>query len=120
MLGDTFDLPLSGGTVTLNLINQDSYSSEYLFRNATNEYRVRIRHSTMAVTALKPYARDRHNLEVVRTTFATDTTPEYEFKFYFVIEHKPNDTSVDVPDAIADKMIASTNALLVALLGWES
>jgi hypothetical protein len=119
MLGDTFVLPQVGGDITLKKINQDSYSSEYLFRDATTQYRARIRHTKTNPTSVRP-AYDRHNVEVVQTVFAAGDVPEYERKFYFVLELKPGDTSVALADAVADKVIASSNALLVALVGWES
>jgi thioredoxin reductase len=56
----------------------------------------------------------------VQTIFAAGDVAEYERKFYFVLELKPGDTSVALADAMADKVIASSNALLVALVGWES
>jgi hypothetical protein len=39
---------------------------------------------------------------------------------YFVIEHKPSDSAVALYDALADKVIASSNALLTGLLNRES
>jgi len=119
MLGDTFVLPQVGGDITLKKINQDGYSSEYLFRDATTQYRVRVRHTKTNATSVRP-SYDRHNVEVVQTIFAAGDVAEYERKFYFVFEHKPGDTSVALGDAVADKVIASANALLVALVGWES
>lgn len=119
MIGDTFVLPQAGGDITLKKINQDEYSSEYMFRDSTSQYVVRIRHSkTKAVNGVP--SKDRHNLEVVQTIFAAGEVAEYERKFYFVIEHKPGDTSVALYDAVADKAILSTNLLLTQLLGWES
>jgi hypothetical protein len=119
MLGNTLVLPQSGGNITLLKINQDSYSSEYLFRDATAQYRARIRHTKTAAKNGRP-AYDRHNFEVVQTVFASGTVAEYERKFYFVIEHLPSDTSVLLADAVSDLSIASTNAFLVSLLAWES
>lgn len=119
MLGNTLVLPMTGGDVTCVKINQDNYSSEYLFRNSTSQVRCRIRHSTTKATANRP-AYDRHNFEVLQTVFAAGDVAEYERKFYFVIEHKPGDTSVVVADSVADLAIASSNAFLVSLMGWES
>jgi len=119
MLGDTLVLPQTGGDITLKKINQDGYSSEYLFRDATGQYRARIRHTKTAASGSRP-SYDRHNLEVVQTIFADGDVAEYERKFYFVIEHKPGDTSVALVDAVADKVILSSNALVTALLSWES
>jgi hypothetical protein len=119
MLGNTLVLPLSTGNVTLVKINQDSYSSEYLFRDSTHSVRARIRHSKVAATALKP-TYDRHNFEVLEVVFTAGAVAEYERKFYFVHEHLPGDTSVVLADGIADLAIATSNAFLVSLLGWES
>lgn len=119
MLGDTLVLPLSSGDVTLVKVNQDNYSSEYLFRNSASQYRARVRHSVTAAKNGRP-AYDRHNFEVVQTVFASGEVAEYERKFYFVIEQLPSDTSVEIGDAIADLSIATSNAFLSSLLGWES
>lgn len=119
MLGNTLVLPQAGGDITLVKINQDQYSSEYLFRNAASQYRARIRHTKTAAKADKP-AYDRHNFEVVQTIFAAGEVAEYERKFYFVLEHLPQDTSVALADAVADLAILTANAFLVSLIGWES
>lgn len=114
MLGDTLVLPQSGGDITLKKINQDTYSSEYRFTDATSRYNAKIRHSKVG------NGQDRHNMEVVQTIFALGDVAEYERKFYFVYEHKPGDTSVALVDAVADKVILSSNALMVGMVGWES
>lgn len=119
MLGNTLVLPQVGGNITLTKINQDGYSSEYLFRNSTSQYRARIRHTKTTATATRP-SYDRHNFEVVQTIFAAGDVAEYERKFYFVLEHLPNDTSIALADAAANLAIASSDAFLVSLLGWES
>jgi hypothetical protein len=48
--------------------------------------------------------------------------PEFDRKFYWVIENKPDDltSSVANVDAMADKAIASSNAFLTQLVNWES
>jgi hypothetical protein len=119
MLGNTLVLPVTGGDITMVKINQDEYSSEYFFRNATHSYRARIRHSSVKANGTVS-AKERHNFEVVQTIFAAGEVAEYERKFYFVMEHKASDTSVAVADAVADLAIASSNAFLVSLVGWES
>lgn len=120
MLGNTIVLPQAGGDITLKLVNQDAYSSEYLFRDGTSQYRVRIRHTKTSATTARPQSYDRHNFEAVQTIFAAGDVAEYERKFYFVLEHLPSDTSVALADAVCDKAILTANALLVSLLGWES
>jgi len=120
MLGNTLTLPQAGGDKVLIKINQDGYSSEYLLRETLGEYRARIRHTKVGANAQHDYVADRHNFEVVQTIFAAGDVPEYERKFYFVIETKPGDVATALADAVADLMILSTNAFLVSLNGWES
>lgn len=120
MLGNTLTLPLAGGDKVLVKISEQNYSSEYLLRNTLDEYRARIRHTKVGPTTQRPYEADRHNFEVVHTTFQAGDVPQYERKFYFVIETKPGDTATVLADGVADLMIATSNAFLVSLNGWES
>lgn len=119
MFGNTFVLPHADGNITCIKINQDQYSSEYLARTATEEVRVRIRHSTTKSSPTRAKY-DRHNVEVVTRVFATDVAPEYERKVYIVIEQLPNDLDVKQADALSDWLIASANANVTSLLQWES
>lgn len=118
MLGNTLVIN-DGSARTLVKINQDNYASEYLLRTSLAEYLARVRHTQTSAKNGSP-AYDRHNFEVVKTTFATDTAAEYYQKFYFVWEHLPSDGDVTLADAVCDLAIASTNAFLVSLSGWES
>jgi hypothetical protein len=119
MLGNTLVLPQVGGDITLVKINQDAYSSEYMFKNSTSEYRARIRHNKTSASNGRP-SYDRHNFEVVQTIFAAGDVAEYQRKFYFVWEVLPSETSKDLADAVADLAIASSGAFLTSMLGWES
>lgn len=117
----TLVLPQSGGNITLNKINQDGYTSEYLYRSATEEYRAKIRHSKVnRGTKLAPSWYDRHNVEVTQTVYAAGAVPEYYRKGYFVMEQLPGDTNVILMDAICDWGIATTNENLTDLLEWQS
>lgn len=120
MLGNTLTLPQAGGDKVLVKVREQDYSSEYLLRTSVDEYRAKIRHTKVAPSTQRPYEADRHNFEVVQTVFADGTLPQFERKFYFVIETKPGDTATALADAVADLMIASTNAFLGSLNGWES
>lgn len=120
MFGDTIVLPLSSGNVTLTKVNSgENYSGEYRFGNATDQYRVMVRHSKAKALA-DGLARDRHNLEILHTIFATSTVPEIVRKTYQVIEVAANDPSIILADGLADWLIASSNANLLKLVNWES
>lgn len=116
---DPMLITIAGNAKNLNKINQDGYGSEYLLRETLQEIRAKVRHSTTKPDA-NGVAYDRHNFEVTITVFATDTVPEYHDKFYFVMERKASQTDVDMPDAVADLMIASTDAFLVKLNTWQT
>lgn len=116
MLGNT----LVVGSYTLVRINAgDPYASEYRFGDADHEVRARIRHTKTNATATRP-SYDRHNFEIVETVYAAAGVPEFTRKFYFVKENLPQDTSIVNDDAVADLMIASSNAFLNSLVAWES
>lgn len=112
MFGDTVTLPLSGGSIVLKKINQDSYTAEYLLKEATREHTLKIRHSKTNA------GMERHNVEVVRTTYAAGEVPEYTQKAYVVLENIPSDTTVELADGLADFLIVAGN--LAKLVGWES
>jgi hypothetical protein len=117
MLGMTLAVPLATGTVTCNRIKDDGYGAEYLYKGTLSEVRVKTRHST---TVKSGVTYDRHNMEIVETVYATDTEAEFIRKAYFVIDQLPNDNDVEVPDAMADMIIDTSNALLTELYGWQS
>lgn len=119
MLGSTLVLPLSSGNVTLNRVRDDGYSAEYFARGTGCEYRFYVRHSRTNATAGKP-SYDRHNIEIVKTVYASGDTPQYEIKAYTVLQQLPETVDVEIADALADMQIATSNALITELLNWQS
>lgn len=117
MLGSTIGLTIGGASKTLTLINTDNYASEYYLREATQEFRMKVRHSKASG---KNGDQDRHNVELVRKVFATATTPEYVEKTYSVRQADPGRTTVDLAAAIDAWETASTNAMLTKMENWES
>lgn len=121
MLGDslTFTIGGSGGTAkALKKINQDKYSSEYLLRSATDEFRARVRHSASAKPG-KP-VNDHHNVELTHTVFATATEPEKVRKAFLTMVVQVGDDpalTIDVAEALVYFLSGANLALLA---GWES
>lgn len=115
MFGDSIALTVDTVAKTMNKINQDNYSAEYLLRETLVEYRLRVRHTKTNPKNGVTY--DRHNVEFVVTTFATDTVAEFTRKSYFVIEQLPSDQDDGTMQALADWVDATS---LGKLLGWES
>jgi hypothetical protein len=119
MIGDTITVTYNGVANTLDKINQDNYTSEYLKRTATEELRVRIRHSNESVVAGKP-AYERHQVDLTRTVFATSTTVERVYQTYMVIRLQKG-SDPDVAELVAAALCGLTNASFTdKVVGWQS
>jgi hypothetical protein len=116
-------------TVTVNAvakalakINQDAYSSEYLLRSSTEEFRLRLRNTTYRPRG-GSVTFDRHNAELIHTVFATATEVAKVRKTYVVIENQQGDTLADptyVASALLGWLTASSNANITKLMNFES
>lgn len=86
----------SGGTAkSLAKINQDAYGSEYYLREATQEFRVKIRHSREAPQADGTIL-ERHNFEITQTVFGVAPAPDVVRSAYVVLRNSKKDTLVDI------------------------
>lgn len=119
MFDNTLVLPHSGGDITVTKFNQDKYCGEYRLRTSTSEVLLTIRHTTTKATATKPMA-DRHNVEVREWVYATESVPAKYRKDYIVIERQPDDLDTAMTSALLAMLGASSGAMLVRLLSWES
>jgi hypothetical protein len=115
MFGDTLSLTINGAARVHVKINQDGYASEYLYRSSTVESRVKIRHSNSNPRNGTRY--DRHNVEIVETVFATESTEEFIRKAYFITEQLPSDADTELMEGLA---AWATPANLAKLNLWES
>jgi hypothetical protein len=81
---------------TLQKINQDNYGSEYYLREATQSFRVKIRHTTEnAVTGSGKF--QRHNVEITQTIFAVaPAVLDTVRTVYQVLRHGASDDAVQV------------------------
>lgn len=105
--------------VTLLRVREGEFSSEYRKVTSTQEYRLHFRH-----TNVKPLSngkvRDRHNVELVVTTFATPTAPEEVQKAYIVIEQSNDNTDSSVSANLMAVLGANELALLSSVHAWDS
>jgi hypothetical protein len=118
-VADPLVITVNAVAKSLNKINQDGFGSEFLFRDATTEYRAKVRHSTQKPNA-DGLVYERHNFEVVRKTFATTGVPEKTETFYFVSVRLAEQTDEYLPNAIAALMVASSSAFMTQLHTWQS
>jgi len=123
MFADPQTLTVNSVAKNLVRINQDQYSSEYLLRTTTNEFRLKIRNSSYLDKARKVMI-DRHNVEFTETVFpVAPAVLSTVRKTYIVMENQQGDTLADPTyDAAAlfAWLTASTNANITKLMNFES
>lgn len=117
MLGNTLTVTLGATPYVMTKINQDSYASEYLYRDADEQVTARIRHTKVSKGGV---SYDRHNFELRWLLYATPTAVEVNRLFYFVVEQLPTDMSKDLAIGGCGLATASSAAFLSSLQGWES
>lgn len=128
MFADPTTVTVNAVAKNLVRINQDSYGSEYLLREALQEFRLKIRSSqgkprqqkTITGTVVSVQPVDRHSFELTQTVYATATTPEYVRKAYMVVEHLHIDTVTD-PVNLANALVAfATSANITKIVNFEN
>lgn len=110
---------LTFGGATLTKIQEGNYESEYFYRSTTDMYRLKVRHLEVKAKGVEP-PKERHNVEVVRTVFATDTAPQKVDKTYIVIEQQSDSVSAELALLLMAMLSASSGAILTQIVGWES
>lgn len=118
MLGDSIILTVNAIAKTLKKINQDSYSSEYLLKEASGEYRLKVRHSTEK-NLVRGETMDRHNVELSRTVYGTAPDDGYTVIIASTLRNPQRVEAVEV-DQYSDALADFVKANGVLLVGWES
>jgi hypothetical protein len=92
---DTITITINSVAKVLNRINQDGYSSEYLLKETTGSFRLKIRNSTYKGEGGR--LTDRHNVEFIQTIYAVSPSEINTVrKSYLVIENQQVDLAADV------------------------
>jgi hypothetical protein len=119
MLGDTLTITVNAVAKAMKKINQDSFSAEYLLREATQEFRTKVRHSKEK-NLVSGQSMDRHNVEFTQTIYPSVTYPTgYTRQVYTVIRNPVSDIASDV-DLFSDGLADWVKANATLLVGWES
>lgn len=118
MFGDSITVTVNAVAKTLKKINQDSYSSEYLLRESTGEYRLRIRHSKEK-TKIRGETMERHNVEMTYTLFGVTPDDGYTTVVSTTLRNAERISGVEV-DQLSDALADWVKANGVLLVGWES
>jgi len=118
MFADPITITVNSVAKALVRINQDTYGSEYFLREATQEWRLKIR-NTSYTNASKQLV-DRHNFEFVNTVYATSTVPSLVRKIYSVFENVRSDTAADPLNAFVGFVGFMTSGNIQKALNYES
>lgn len=115
-------LVITYNAVAKNLprINQDGYGSEYFLEEATQSFRVKIRHSRSNPKGSLGSAVQRHNVELLHTVFGVSGAPDSLRKTYVVIEHDSTGPATEL-----GYLQSALNGLLLSpfvsdLRGWQN
>lgn len=118
MLGDTITITVNAVAKAMKKINQDSYSAEYLLRETTGEYRLKIRHSNEKAQGNK-IPMDRHNAEFTYTKFEDGVIPSSTTVVSTTIRNPRNAVAAEV-DLLSDGLADFVKENGTLLVGWES
>lgn len=120
MFSDPAVVTINAVAKNLVRINQDKYSSEYVLRSATDEYRLNIRNSSY-LDKKRGVTIDRHNVELIHTVFpVAPATTSTVRKTYTVIENQRGDTLVDPRNAALGLFAFLTSANIDKMMNFES
>jgi len=120
MYADPAVVTINAVAKNLTRINQDKYSSEYLLRTATEEFRLNIRNSSYT-DKKRGVIIDRHNAELIHTVFpVAPATLSTVRKVYTVIENQRGDTLVDPRNVSLGLLSFLTSANIDKLMNFES
>lgn len=117
MLGNTLTVTYNTVPYVLTRINQDAYTSEFLYTDSVQEFTLKIRHSKVTKSGI---VYDRHNAELRQQVFATIDDPEEIRMVYYVFEQLRKDQHIHLPKALMDLSLATSGAFLTSLTKMES
>lgn len=121
MFSDTITITINSVAKVLTRINSgQDYASEYLLRGTTDEFRLRIRH-TSVTNKVSGVRNDRHNVELTQTVYAVaPSTVNVVRKAYVVLENQSNDDITSDLNFNLGFAAFLTSANVTKLLNYES
>lgn len=116
---DTITITIDSVAKVLNRINQDGYSSEYLLKETTGSFRLKIRNSSYK--AANGRLTDRHNVEFVQTIYAVAPSEVNTIrKSYAVLENEQQDDATEAQKFSLGFIAFFTGGNITKLINFES
>nr|UJQ85249.1 MAG: hypothetical protein 2 [Leviviridae sp.] len=121
MFSDPATVTINAVAKNLIRINQDGYTSEYLLKETTGEYRLRIRNTSYVDKTRAGKKVDRHNVELTHTIYpvAPVTQPEIR-KAYMVFENDVGGDTGLMAKTVAGLSAFMTEANATKMINFES
>lgn len=113
--------PVPGQSVSLPLIQEANYSSEYMLRDPLGEIRLRIRHTKEKVVPGQQQF-DRHNVEFTRTDYPSVEKPRGRTtQAYVVLRTDAQSEGLDGIGALMGLIsILNSPGFIPGLVAWQS
>lgn len=119
MFSDPITITVNAVAKPLVRINQDAYGSEYFLREATQEWRLKIRNSSY--TSASGVLIDRHNFEFTNTVYPVlPAQVSTVRKIYSVFENYRSDTTADPLNTFVGFVGFMTSGNITKALNYES
>lgn len=121
MFADTLTITINSVAKVLTRIRQDDYSSEYLLRETTGEFRLKIRNTNFSDKTRSGIGVDRHNVELTQIINpVAPATIAQKRKAFATFELDRTDTVVDPVKFTAGLVVFLTEANLTKMANFES
>lgn len=119
MLGESITITVNSVEKTLYRINGgDAYSGEYFLREATGEFRMKVRHSKEKAL-IRGEKMDRHNVELSHTTWGVAPDDGHTTIVSFTLRN-PERADAQEVGYLSDAVAAFCMANEDKLIGWQS
>lgn len=120
MFADPSVVTIDSVAKNLVRINQDQYSSEYMLRSSTDEFKLIIR-NTSYYNKRTASPTDRHNFELTQTIFpVAPATTSVVRKVYVVIENQRGDDLAANTDVAVGLLAFLSEANITKAMNFES
>jgi hypothetical protein len=120
MIGDTLTVTYNSVAKVLNkVIPSAGVAAEYMLRDSVEEFRIRIRHTNETAKVGQP-AYERHQIDLIRTVFATVSTPERVYQAYTVIRLQKG-SDPDQAEFLTSALCGVESASFIdKIVGWQA
>jgi hypothetical protein len=120
MFAETLTITVDSVAKVLHKVNQDGYSSEYLLRETTGQWSLRIRNSSYVDKTRNGAKVDRHSVELIHTYYQAAPATNAVRKSYIVLENDQTDVGTEFAKFAIGFVGFITDANVAKMVNFES